>query len=116
MTRIARAVVSGIREAHPERCTELIIGDGLFGVADEGLITAVLENLIGNACKFTGGKKNARVEFGALQQDGQMVFFVRDNGVGFDPVYAENLFKPFHRLHTENEFDGTGIGLSIVGE
>ena len=114
LTRMAEAVVSGIREDHPERCTEIAIGDGLFAVADEGLMTAVLENLIGNACKFTAGKENARVEFGAVQQDGQTVFFVRDNGAGFDPAYVENLFKPFHRLHSENEFDGTGIGLSIV--
>ena len=114
LTRMAEAVVSGIREAHPEDAPRSSIGDGLFAVADEGLMAAVLENLIGNAWKFTAGKENARVEFGAVQQDGQTVFFVRDNGAGFDPAYAENLFKPFHRLHSENEFDGTGIGLSIV--
>lgn len=114
LTRMAGEVVSGIREDRPERCTEIVIGGGLFADADEGLMTAVLENLIGNACKFTAGKESARVEFGAVQQDGNTVFFVRDNGAGFDPAYTENLFKPFHRLHAENEFAGTGIGLSIV--
>ncbi|MCK9392152.1 MAG: HAMP domain-containing protein, partial [Syntrophales bacterium] len=100
LTRMAEALVSGIREAHPEGCTEIAIGDGLFAVADEGLMTAVLENLIGNACKFTAGKEKARVEFGAMQQDGERVFFVRDNGAGFDTAYVESLFKPFHRLHS----------------
>ena len=114
MTRMAETIVAGIREAHPEKCVDVVIEAGLIAVADQGLMAAVLENLIGNAWKFTAGTEKARIEFGAVERDERTVYFVRDNGAGFDPEYAENMFKPFHRLHSESEFEGTGIGLSIV--
>jgi light-regulated signal transduction histidine kinase (bacteriophytochrome) len=107
-------VVSEIREAQPTRCADITIGAGLTAVADQGLMMLVLGNLIGNAWKFTAGTENACIEFGATDRDDETVYFVRDNGVGFDPQYAKNMFKPFHRLHSESEFEGTGIGLSIV--
>ncbi len=71
-------------------------------------------NLLGNAYKFTRGSQKARIEFGAVTQEGETVYFVRDNGVGFDMKYADKLFGAFQRLHPKNEFEGTGIGLATV--
>jgi light-regulated signal transduction histidine kinase (bacteriophytochrome) len=79
------------------------------------LLRIVLENLLGNAWKFTAQRVPARIEFGiAPQADGSAAYFVGDNGVGFDMIYADKLFRPFQRLHSENEFPGTGIGLATV--
>lgn len=114
MTRMAAMVVSELRNAQPARCADITIGAGLMAVADQGLMALVLGNLIGNAWKFTARTEKACIEFGAADRDDKTVYFVRDNGVGFDPQYAKNMFKPFHRLHSESEFEGTGIGLSIV--
>ena len=114
MTLLAETVVSAIREAQPARCVNITVRKGLTAVADKGLIKTALENLIGNAWKFTAKTENACIEVGGMQRDNKTVYFVRDNGAGFDPEYAKTMFKPFHRLHSENEFEGTGIGLSIV--
>jgi signal transduction histidine kinase len=114
MTRMVEAIVSNLREAHPERRAEVAIESGLTAVADEGLMAAVLENLIGNAWKFTTGTEKACIEFGAIERDKQTVYFVRDNGAGFDPACTEDMFKPFHRLHSESEYEGMGVGLSVV--
>jgi len=73
-----------------------------------------LTNLLGNALKFTSKTENAHIEFGAMGKDVRTVYFVKDNGAGFDPTFAEKMFLPFRRLHTEKEFEGTGIGLAIV--
>jgi PAS domain S-box-containing protein len=78
------------------------------------LLKIVLENLMGNAYKFTGKTKKAKIEVGTVDFDGMKTFYVRDNGVGFDMQFADKLFKPFHRLHTPSEFPGTGIGLASV--
>ena len=72
----------------------------------------VLDNLLGNAAKFSSKKPDARVEFGRMMQDGEAVYYVRDNGVGFDMAYANKLFGAFQRLHSSKEFEGTGIGLA----
>ena len=114
MTRVAAEAVSEIREAQTSRCADITIGAGITAVADQGLMALVLGNLIGNAWKFTARTENACIEFGATERGDETVYFVRDNGVGFDPQYAKNMFKPFHRLHSDSEFEGTGIGLSIV--
>jgi light-regulated signal transduction histidine kinase (bacteriophytochrome) len=73
-----------------------------------------LENLLGNAWKFTEKRPRGSINFGRLDRDREVVYFVRDNGAGFDMQYAEKLFSPFQRLHTESEFEGTGIGLATV--
>ena len=81
---------------------------------DPNLIRVVLTNLIENAWKFTSKTADARLELGAFKKEGKTVYFVKDNGAGFDQTYADKMFRPFQRLHTEKEFEGTGIGLAIV--
>jgi light-regulated signal transduction histidine kinase (bacteriophytochrome) len=83
-------------------------------LCDPGLIEIVMSNLIGNAWKFTAKVAEARIEVGVKRRDGKSVYFVRDNGAGFDMAYTKNLFAPFQRLHRREDFDGTGIGLSLV--
>ncbi|MHB9029747.1 MAG: PAS domain-containing sensor histidine kinase [Candidatus Latescibacterota bacterium] len=110
----ARLVMEEIRQAEPSRKVEVIIQEGISVEGDEPLLRQVLQNLLGNAWKFTSHQEDARIEFGEKREDNRKIYFVRDNGAGFDMQYAENLFVPFRRLHTEQEFHGTGIGLSIV--
>jgi signal transduction histidine kinase len=110
----AIAAVAELREADAGRSVEVEIAPGLTAVADRGLIEIALSNLLANAWKFTSRAGPARIRFGAGQREGRREFFVQDNGVGFDPAYAAQLFQPFHRLHAEREFPGTGIGLALV--
>src|SRR4029078_11582154 len=98
----------------PERKVESHIEDGLRVDADPGLVTVVFENLLGNAWKFTGKRPRPRIDVGREEKDGKPVFFVRDNGAGFEMQYADKLFAPFQRLHRDAEFPGTGIGLATV--
>jgi light-regulated signal transduction histidine kinase (bacteriophytochrome) len=91
-----------------------VIAPNLHASADPHLIRTVLENLLGNACKFASKRPVARVEFGAMEREGATVYFVRDNGAGFDMAYAQKLFSPFERLHGPSEFPGSGIGLATV--
>jgi light-regulated signal transduction histidine kinase (bacteriophytochrome) len=93
---------------------EFLITKGLAETGDGRLLGIVLENLLGNAWKFTRNQRKGCIEFGCTRQDGQSVFFVRDNGAGFDMAYASKLFGVFQRLHTSREFEGTGIGLATV--
>jgi signal transduction histidine kinase len=114
LSRMAEAVVADFQKGAPDRQVAVSIAGGLAAVADERLIRVVLENLLANAWKFTGRTPGARVEFGAVWLNGQRVYFVRDNGAGFDMAYAGKLFVPFQRLHKATEFEGTGIGLATV--
>jgi PAS domain S-box-containing protein len=109
---LARETIEGLREAHPGRRVEVIIHDGLLALGDVRLMRIAMENLLGNAWKFTSQRKDAAIEVGRLPDS--RVFFVRDNGVGFDMAYVDKLFGAFQRLHTEAEFPGTGIGLATV--
>ncbi len=109
----ARAVVEDLRNAEPQRHVDVRIAEGLIVHADRRMIQ-VVQNLIGNAWKFTGARKQAEIEFGSMEQNGEMVYFVRDNGAGFDMRYANKLFGAFQRLHRTDEFEGTGIGLATV--
>jgi len=114
LSRIARDVASGLGREQPERSVEISIQEGLRAFGDDHLLRIVLENLLGNAWKYTGRSNNVRIEFGQTENQNQQAFFVRDNGVGFDMRYADKLFGVFQRLHSYNEFEGTGIGLATV--
>ena len=114
LTSIARVTAQELQRKDPSRQATICVEDQLSVEADDGLMRVLLENLLGNAWKFTAKVPGARIEVGAEQQDGSTVFFVRDNGAGFDMSYAKKLFSPFQRLHTESEFPGTGIGLATV--
>jgi len=114
LTQLARQAATRLRETNPERHVDLIVDDGLEVEGDARMLTAALDNLLGNAWKFTGKCAHPRVEVGRQTQDGRSVFFVRDNGAGFEQAYAEKLFGVFQRLHSTTEFDGSGIGLATV--
>lgn len=111
---LASSTAGNFARTYPERAVEIVIAPELIADADDELIRIVLENLLGNAWKFTSRVQTARIEVGQTECDGEPAFFVRDNGAGFDMRYAEKLFSPFQRMHTTREFDGIGIGLSIV--
>ncbi len=114
LSSLVSSVVSNLREADPARNTEVIIAKGLRDSVDPDLMRIVFSNILGNAWKFTSKTEKAKIEFGARDQGGKTVYFVKDNGVGFDPTYMNKMFLPFQRLHSEEEFEGTGIGLAIV--
>lgn len=114
LTEMAAQVAGELRSAEPARRVEVIVQPDLVAWADPQLLHAALENLLANAWKFTSRLEEARIEVGGLEQDSRQVFFVRDNGAGFDMAHAEKLFVPFQRLHTESEFPGTGVGLATV--
>jgi signal transduction histidine kinase len=111
---IARSVAVELQKVQPERRVEFRIEEGLEAFVDSHLITIAFENLLGNAWKFTSKRDSACIEFGGTQCDGKLTYYVRDNGAGFDPAYADRLFGAFQRLHDKNEFPGTGVGLATV--
>lgn len=114
LARLAWKFDQKLRERHPDRALEFSCAQTLTAQADGALAAVVLECLLDNAWKFTAGTAHARVEFGALQQGDEQVYFVHDNGAGFDMRYADKLFGPFQRLHDAKDFPGTGIGLALV--
>jgi signal transduction histidine kinase len=114
MSALATEVLATLRKAEPARKVECIVADGLTASGDPGLLKILLNNLLGNAWKFTGRTAAPRIEFGAASGNGGPAFVVRDNGAGFDMAYSGKLFGAFQRLHTSDEFPGTGIGLAIV--
>lgn len=114
ITAIAQLVVEELRASEPDRSVTVNIEQGLKVKADPGLMRAVLENLIGNAWKYTGNELKGEINIGRQSSTGQEVLFVKDNGVGFDMQYAGKLFGAFQRLHKADEFPGTGIGLATV--
>jgi signal transduction histidine kinase len=111
---IAHDVWSEIAAAHPERAVRFETGCDTIADCDPILLRSVLQNLLGNAFKYTRDRADAQVFFGCEPGGGGPTFCVRDNGVGFDPAYADRLFRPFERLHGPGEFEGTGIGLATV--
>lgn len=114
LTALAKVVAADLSAREPGRLVDFDIQPGLCGEADSHLIRVVLDNLFGNAWKFTGGRVPARIEFGVARRDDGHAFYVRDNGAGFDMSYVDKLFGAFQRLHAESEFQGTGIGLATV--
>ena len=114
VTDIARQVVADCAQRDPARNVDVSVREGMSADADPRLLRAALENLIGNAWKFTSTTPHARIEVGSLRDGAHVTYFVRDNGAGFDMAYADKLFTAFQRLHGANEFAGTGIGLATV--
>jgi len=115
LTASVRQVAAELRKDDPERKVEWVIAEGITADGDPRLLQRVLENLLNNAYKFTVKRVAARIEFGiAPQGDGRVAYFVRDNGIGFDMAYADQLFGAFQRLHGAKEYPGTGIGLATV--
>jgi signal transduction histidine kinase len=114
MTRLAEAVMEQLRSAQPTRAVEFTNGAEIVVFGDPTLLRALLENLLGNAWKFTGARAPAHIAFGVEPGGEEDVYFVRDDGAGFDMAFADKLFAPFQRLHTSAEFAGTGIGLATV--
>jgi PAS domain S-box-containing protein len=114
ISNMARSIAAEYRKRQPERAVEFQIEDGLEVFGDARLLQIVLENLPGNAWKFTSQRAHAIIEFGAAQTNGTRAFFIRDNGAGFDAAYSDRLFGAFQRLHAATEFPGTGIGLATV--
>jgi PAS domain S-box-containing protein len=111
---MARLSIDELRSSQPDRRAAVHIQPGLHARADARLMSVALSNLLGNAWKYTSRTADAVIEFGAFDRDGERIFFVKDNGAGFDMAQAERLFIPFQRLHSAREFAGTGIGLAIV--
>jgi light-regulated signal transduction histidine kinase (bacteriophytochrome) len=114
LSALARAIAEEFRRAQPEHEVEVVVEEGLVANGDGSLLRVVLENLLGNAWKFTRNQPHPRVEFGLLEHEDTPTYYVRDNGVGFDMAYAGKLFGAFQRLHSAGEFEGTGIGLATV--
>ncbi|MFC4161114.1 sensor histidine kinase [Chitinimonas lacunae] len=114
LSLLALSLVDTLRAANPERQVQIDIAPDLEAEGDWTLLGIVLQNLLGNAWKYTSKREQAHIEFGATRQDDETVYFVRDNGAGFDPAYADKLFAPFQRLHSSEEFEGNGVGLATV--
>src|SRR5439155_24990987 len=112
LSALATAVGRELRDEE-DRPVELDCAPGVSATGDARLLRIALENLLRNAWKFTRGHAQPRIQFGQVERDGARAYFIRDNGVGFDPAYARKMFQPFQRLHG-SDFPGTGIGLAIV--
>ena len=115
LTELANSVLANCREREPTRMLEAQVKLGLVATGDTRLLRQVLENLLGNAWKFSSGEPVSRIEFGSeTAANGELIYFVRDNGAGFNMAYSQKLFGPFQRLHSPSEFEGSGIGLAFV--
>jgi two-component system NtrC family sensor kinase len=114
LSELAQDIVSQLQSADPKRPVTIIVAPSLVVDADSALLRVVLENLLGNAWKYTSKQPSSHIEFGTQSQHSQTIYFVRDNGAGFNMEHASRLFAPFKRLHDDREFPGTGIGLATV--
>lgn len=115
LSNIAKEIVVDLQDREPDRKASFVIPDGAEVIGDNQLLRQVLENLLGNAWKFTSKKPLAQIEFGTFrQEDKKQVYFIRDNGIGFDMAHSNKLFGVFKRLHSQNDYNGSGIGLATV--
>lgn len=114
LSKIAGEIVGELTPTDRARKAQISIAEGLVVEGDQGLLKIALQNLLENAWKFSSKQDTTKIDFDVMEKNGETVFFVRDNGVGFNPLYASNLFKTFQRLHRSEEFEGTGVGLSTV--
>jgi signal transduction histidine kinase len=114
LSALAEAIATELRARDPQRDVQFAIAKGMVAYADARLLRVALENLLDNAWKFTSKHSSARIEIDSVRNDGQMAYYVRDDGAGFDMAYSERLFGPFQRLHAPSQFEGTGVGLATV--
>ena len=114
LTRMAESIIERFEETNDTRSSSITIEKDMVVKGDPQLLRLILENLLGNSWKYTGNRKHCEIELGIEVLEDSKVYFIRDNGVGFDMRYTDKLFKPFQRLHSSNEFEGTGIGLASV--
>jgi PAS domain S-box-containing protein len=114
LSSIARTIAAELQRADPTRCVDFALMPGVIAQCDSGLLRTALQNLIGNAWKYSGKHPSARIEFGRTDTAGQAVYYVRDDGAGFDMSEAVKLFSAFQRFHSDSEFEGTGVGLATV--
>jgi len=111
---VAKEAYQSLEEEWTKRKVSFAINPLPSVLVDPGLLGIVFTNLFSNALKFTGNRVNTQIEVGSKIKDGEEIFFVKDNGVGFDMKYADKLFSPFQRLHSQEEYEGTGVGLATV--
>jgi signal transduction histidine kinase len=114
LTGLAHAIVADLQRADPDRTVVFNLEPGVTAHGDPRLVRVLLENLLGNAWKYTSRHPTAQISFGRNGEDGEAVYYVRDDGAGFDLAYADKLFRPFQRLHTMEEFEGAGVGLATA--
>jgi light-regulated signal transduction histidine kinase (bacteriophytochrome) len=114
LSALAQTITAEFQQKEPERDVQFSIEPDMVVTGDPNLLKVALENLLGNAWKFSRGREHARIEIGYARNNGHSAYFIRDNGVGFNMAYADKLFGPFQRLHSDKEFEGTGIGLATV--
>jgi light-regulated signal transduction histidine kinase (bacteriophytochrome) len=114
ISALAQTIAAEFKQNEPERDVQFTIAPGLVVRGDANLLRIALENLLGNAWKFSSGREHARIEMGYARNNGRSAYFVRDNGAGFNMDYTDKLFGVFQRLHSDKEFEGTGIGLATV--
>ncbi len=114
LSALASDIVEELERSQPDREAKFVVAEGLEADGDARLLAVALENLLGNAWKFTSKKPAAKIEFGSFSENGTCVYYVRDDGAGFDAAYADRLFGTFQRLHNDDDFEGTGIGLATV--
>jgi light-regulated signal transduction histidine kinase (bacteriophytochrome) len=114
LSLLATSIAAQLRATQPERKVDFVIPPALEAMGDPHLLRALLENLMGNAWKFTSERSPAVIELGVISKGSRLEYSIRDNGAGFDMTYADKLFTPFQRLHASTEFAGTGIGLATV--
>ena len=114
LSELATLALSKLRESDANRSVTCRIASGLTAWGDQHLLGIALDNLIGNAWKYSSRREHAEIEFGRIEREGRKLFYVRDNGAGFDMKYADKLFGAFQRLHKSSEFEGTGVGLATV--
>jgi light-regulated signal transduction histidine kinase (bacteriophytochrome) len=114
LSDLARRVIAKLKAAESDRKVETSVQDGMSVRGDPDLLGVALDNLIGNSWKFTSKRQDAKIEFGSKLLDGCRVYYVHDNGVGFDKSLTDKLFLPFQRLHSDSDYAGSGIGLTLV--
>ncbi len=114
LSALTRSKLEKLKYEDPGRQIDLVVAPGLIAKGDTELLNLMLANLLDNAWKFTSGAEEARIELGSTVQDGRTIYYLKDNGVGFDMNHAEKLFTPFHKLHRDEDYPGVGIGLNLA--